>query len=145
MVAFFPKSFYHVEIHDGNWQERESNSSLNKTPDYSETFAHVGRQSQLTRPQVSVSQSLQVSRFGFYWYLSPCFLFGSSVLLLLWVLRVSPVLWSCDLLMSTCVASPAAVALQFSLKLAFRFQPRGFFGIAAAQRFWFNSSISKKN
>lgn len=46
--------------------------------------------------------------------------------------------------MSTCVASPAAVALQFSLKLAYSFQPRGIFGIAAAQRFWLNSSISKK-
>lgn len=43
--------------------------------------------------------------------------------------------------MSTCVA---AVALQFSLKLAYSFQPRGIFGIAAAQRFWLNSSISKK-
>lgn len=67
----------------------------------------------------------------------------------LWFVRcVAPVSPSCltcplilYLLMSTCVA---AVALQFSLKLAYSFQPRGIFGIAAAQRFWLNSSISKK-
>lgn len=58
----------------------------------------------------------------------------------LWFVRcVAPVSPSCltcplilYLLMSTCVA---AVAFQLSLKLAYSFQPPGFFGIAAAQRF----------